>query len=253
MTFARETVRRLARAEDQLDRLKTMEASPTIGELFGMFLGLPFLRGYWPMSSFSVGVVYDLSAQARNLSVNGGAAPNVYNSIIPYISLDGSGDYLSRADEAGLDITNGITFGGWFWWDTSAVDQWLMHKYTTTGNQRSYRLLVNSAGQITLSISADGTTATSVTSTNSVADGTWAFCVARFIPSTSMTVWLNGTPTTNTTSIPASIFSSTSLFYLGGPAGVELDGRLGPAFLCAESLGDTLIQYLYNRSALFFQ
>ncbi|NJO31403.1 MAG: hypothetical protein HC874_30490 [Richelia sp. SL_2_1] len=69
----------------------------------------------------STGNVYDLSGQGRTLTYNGNPTFN-YTGLVPYVSLDGTGDFLSRADETDLDIlgtetiynsaVRGLTLGG---------------------------------------------------------------------------------------------------------------------------------------------
>jgi len=225
-------------------------------------LALPGIRGVWPMSSFdSAGNAYDMSGQARTLTYNGNPLYN-YSNLAPYIQFDGTGDRLTRADEAGLDITgtesyvapvaNGLTMLGWFYvtaFDVAANDG-LFSKWITAGNLRSYLLYIPTpASQIaTFVISTDGI-ATVAVSTTTISIGRWYFIASRFVPSTSLDIWLNGTKTTNAVGIPASIFNSTSLLEIGSMqnGANPFNGRASMCALCATALSDAIIGTLYQQ------
>lgn len=85
------------------------------------------------------------------------------------LSLTGSStSYASTPDTASLDLTGDLdmrvdasmTWGG--------TQQALMGKYVTTGNQRSYRLTVESTGKLRFTRSPDGTATTGINSTVAV-------------------------------------------------------------------------------------
>jgi len=103
---------------------------------------------------------------------------------VGYVELSGvSGDYISTPDSAALSFSNDIEVvmrvrpDDW----TAAADQTLAGKYVTTGNQRSWRFYVSTAGAIGLTASANGTAVTSVTVTPTVAmtDATWIWLRMR--------------------------------------------------------------------------
>lgn len=236
----------------------------------GEFLGLPGLRGYWPMSAFdSSGNAIDQSGNGRTLTYNGGGTGPLYNyhaSGGPYLDFDGTGDYMSRADEAGLDIlgtesyvasaVRGLTVGGWFWFDTAGSQMALLGKYNITGNQRAYVLNKPATDKVTFTVSVDGTATVVVTSTTTLSATAWYFAVGRFIPSTETNVFLQGADdASNTTSIPASIVNSTATFEIGSfNAGgtALLNGRGGMCFACAMALSDTAISNIYQGTRGFY-
>lgn len=230
------------------------------------FMGLPGLRGYWPMGSFdSSGNAIDQSGQNRSLTYNGNPTYNVvttYNA--PYLDLDGTGDYLSRTDEAGLDIVGtesyvataarGLTLGGWFYFDRLTADEHLSGKLGASG-QFSYRLAKASVNIIKMTVSSNGTATTDADSSGTVTTATWYFLAGRFIPSTELAVFINTTKTVNTTSIPSAAFGSTAEFRIGndnGAFGQILDGRASNCFLCAEILSDALLTDLYNNTKAYY-
>jgi len=227
---------------------------------------LPALRGFWPMSSFNEnGDAYDLSGQGRTLTYNGNPTYN-YSSLIHYIDLDGTGDYLSRTDEAGLDIlgtesyvagaAQGLTLGGWFYFNNmAAASEYCIAKYDTFGvAQRAYGLLRIATGEARLSISNNGAALVTVTSVDILSPTAWYFLVGRFDPSAEMKVWINGNAWTNVAAIPASIFNSTADLTIGArTGGYELmTGRASLCFLCAAALSDSIISALFHQTRAIF-
>lgn len=254
-TMARDMSKRRIREEQE----RTLEISAlTGGEYLAWFQNLPALRGLWAAGSAdNTGAMYDRSGQQRTLTYNGNPTLNIHNSLVPYWDYDGTGDYHSRADEAGLDVLgtetviasaiHGLTVGAWAWVDTGGTDG-IIGKWDSAGNQRSY-VLLDSTTTFRFGVSSNGTLETVVDS-QARSTGAWYFLVGRFTPSTEIAIFANGTKSVNTTSIPASVFGSTAAFEIARrtSAGTEIDGRVSIGFLCAAALSDTLITYLWERT-----
>jgi len=232
------------------------------------YLALPGLVGFWPVSSIdrSSSQIIDLSGQDRHLSQSGNPLKNYTAGGAPYITLDGGGDHVYRADEADLRVTGtendyasairGLTIGCWFRPDSLAALAGIWGKYTSTGNQRSYLLFIQSGGTGALRflVSSDGTATTTVDAPALVTTGSWNHFVGRFKPSVSLDVCLNGVWASNTTSIPASIFASTAALQGGAfDAGTNLmTGGLAQMFICACYLSDGQIGRTFRRTRPFF-
>lgn len=245
------------------ERESTREFPRTLGELLGEYLSLPGLVGFWPLSSIdrSSGDAVDISGQVRPLSYNGNPTYNLYNSVVPYIDLDGTGDFLSRADETDLDILGtetiyaaarrGLTLGAWINQDDITGDQGILGKWTSAGNLRQYRLYSN-AGVITLGISSNGTT-DNVYAGSAAPDSVWNFVVGRWTPSTTGDVFVNAIKTSNVSAV-ASMSNQTPPFRVGdrGDGTTLLTGNIALPFLCANNLPDARIMRLYNLGRLFF-
>jgi len=253
----------------QVKELKERESTPQY--LFGWsgiisaIMAMPGLRGFWPMSvNRDQGVPNDLSNTGMPLTRNG--TPSLTYSIpskgavIPNaIFQSAGGDYYSRADQADLDITGtdngigpsnrGITVGCLAWADAFTATMGLVSKWAATGNQRSYLLNWQTTGELTFSVTSDGTAATIKTATSSTAFviDKWVFTVGRFIPSTEVNIFANGVWTPNTSSIPASAHSGTADLQVGAyNIGTQLlDGRIGFAFLSAIPAPDAVINDLW--------
>lgn len=228
---------------------------------FDTFLGLPGLRGFWPLSSFDEsGNAYDVSGWGGTLTRNGNPTYDVNPQGTGYLDLDGTGDYLSFADHAHFDIlgtesyvagaAQGLTLGGWFWIDTVVLSG-LIGKYNATGNQKAYLLSASSA-QTTASVSSGGSVEFIVAGA-ALSTGAWHFVVMRFDPSTELAIFVDKAKTVNTTSIPASIFNSTAAFQIGAISGASvLNGRAALCFACAEVVSDALLDDLFDASEPLF-
>lgn len=252
-------------------RIRNLEAQGSqvfIGNVLASYMALPGLVGFWPMSSVqrTTGNAYDLSGQGRTLTYNGNPAYTYYNGLVPYIDLDGTGDFLSRANEADMSLTGaelifttgaaGITMGGWFWLDAAAATSGMMGKWTDTGNQRGYLLYHDGGGAAVNIYGAFSNDGTAIDSQVNVAAslGTWLFAAIRYIGSTSVTTWVNATSASDTSSIPSSVFNNTAAFQIGAyNAGTSLvNGRAALCFLCANGLGDDLVSSLFQTSRVIF-
>ena len=230
------------------------------GDLISTYLALPELRLFVPFSSIGEsGNAVDFSGQGRTLTNNGSAPRGIYNNLVPYADLNGSSQYFSRADEAGLDITGALTFGGWFWFDVLSASSYyfMMAKWGTAVGSYSY-LLMNGSGSTNITrglISSNGTALSEVnTGTVTPVINTWNLITLTYVPSTSLTLRINNVSYANTTSIPANIYNSTSQLEIGRQPGGSnyLDGRAAGVFLCAAALPDDGHTWLYERTRKFF-
>ena len=227
-----------------------------------MFMVLPGLRGFWPMSAFdSGGDAYDQSGHNHHLGYNGNPTYNAYD-LAPYIDLDGTGDYLDRADEVDLDIIGnetyvaaaiqGLTLGGWFWRDTDQA-QGLIGKALGGGGLFAYSLQNSAiANQIRFEIwDAGGVSRTA----NAISAGTgiWEFLVGRFDPNgNEVSVFIDGTETAAAVPGATTIRNTGASLAVGNTAGNVLDGRASLCFLCAAALPDVTIFSLYQQSRRLF-
>jgi hypothetical protein len=256
-----QTAQKIVNVERRLDTLKAPERS---SDLISPFLALTGLRGFWPMSAFSsAGAAYDQSGNGRTLTYNGNPVFG-YDGLAPYCAYDGTGDYHTRADEAGLDITGtetyvdaayrGLTMGGWFnpAAFTAAAVQGLMGKFSAGVNQRSYILRTDPAGGVRFTINNTGAAAgnQTVTSPTAMSINSWYFIVGRFDPGTEIAVFVNGIKETAVAGIHANLFSGASDFDIGGGGGgVDLSTiKASLCFLCAAALSDAHISSLFQQT-----
>lgn len=234
-----------------------------------LFQALPGLRGFWPMSAFeSGGDCFDQSGNSRTLTYNGSPVYN-YDSLAPYIRFDSTNvDYLSRADEAGLDIlgseayvgTPGLTLGGWFRPEDVTVDMGLITKWGAVGN---YSYFLQSAGTAAgdparFWMSNDGTNTSNVSSTSSIAVNEWQFIAGRFNDGdvgAELAVWLNDEIDTAATGRNA-IFNGNGPLNIGSENNGNsnlMTGKASMCFLCAAALSDAAVWAIYQHTRALFK
>lgn len=240
------------------DLLSRRETVRTLAEYISTVKGFPELRGFWTFGSINEsGNALDESGQGRTLTNNSATARGVYDNVVPYADMDGVADYFSRPDEAGLDITADLTLGGWFWFDSIATSN-LIGKQGGAG-QFGYLLVYNNTipafQMATSSTGASHDFVVTATAGGAPSAGRWYFLVGKFIPSTSISIFINGTKYIRTSGPIASSFNNTAPFAVGAgssPASNFINGRSFGCFLCAASLSDNLIQLVYHRSKSLF-
>lgn len=257
----REIDRRLARLEKENDKLRSLIQGHDYGSVIGRHLAIPFLRGFWPMSSLNeTPNVVDISGQGRTLTLTAATVP-IYNEVVPYIDLNGTTAYLTRADEAGLEFTTALSFGVWVWFDDLSGNPMILTKWNTTGNQRAYALQALSTGAVRVAISSDGTLAPVFdTAAGLVTTGVWYHIVVVYTASNEISIYVDSVETSIVTSIPATIFSTgTAAFYIGtfnAAGGNFLNGRVTLCWISrAERTGITnqIVTELYQISAPYFK
>ncbi len=230
------------------------------------FQNIPGLVGFWPMSGVqrSTGDTRDFGGGGLDLTYNGDPTYNIYNDLVPYIDLDGTGDNLTRADETDLDVqgnetiyataVRGLTVGGWFFIDTAA-NTGLITKWNTDGaTVQATFLLRQNTTVFNLLLSVDGTTVNVNLNAGTVQTGTWVHVVATFSPSAEAAIFIDGVKTSTAAGIPATLFNSTSPLEIGSFNGslFLLDGRASLCFLSANFLPDAYINALFQQSRVLF-
>lgn len=164
--------------------------------------------------------------------------------------VSANSEYLSIADNAPLSITGEITVCAWVRFDTlPANDVYVVSKYLTSGNQRSYLLFYSSAsGEFRFYVSEDGTStgATAVSSFSPVADK-WCFMVGRY-DGTNIKIWCNGME--DSAAYANDIFNSTADFEIGHYDSAStgyIDGMIGRVGVWSRAITDDEILFLYNN------
>ena len=273
--IAEELVRRIAEMERAVDRLKTLDGGPENDPQFAlaryrdMVLTLPGLRGFWPMSPVNAnGDAFDQSGLGFTLTYNGNPTYNI-DGVVPYINLDGTGDYLSRANQAALGISGtetyiasairGLTMGGWVRFNDAVggTSNGIATKDSAGAGGRSYSLFrLATNGFLRFGVSGDGTAFTSVTDGIAMGSNQWHYVVGRYNPATELAAWTYNPTTrelskaTNTTSIPSSIFNSSTAFSIGAftTGNLLANARFFGMWLCVAHLSDTQIDNLFQVS-----
>jgi hypothetical protein len=168
----------------------------------------------------------DSSSNAYTVTINKSGV-GTFVSTGNYMYLPGvASNYASAPDAAALDITGDIdlrckvALDDW----TPAANTTLIAKYTTTGNQRSYRMYIGTSGQIVLQVSTDGTTPITLTNnaTTGVSDGSTKWVRATRVASTGLCQFFtsdNGTTwtqlSTDVSGTSGNLFSGTAIMEVG--------------------------------------
>ena len=153
-----------------------------------------------------------------------------------------SSQYLSVADTASLDITGAMTLAAWVKSSGSYGTRGIVSKYETGTNQRSYALIINASGQLSASFSSSGNSSAVRTDTGSTVVGTnWRHVAATFVPSTSVTLYIDGateSTSNNGSPIPSALFSGTAQLWIGAIATTSLlwDGLIAEAAVYSAAL-----------------
>ncbi|MEQ8714919.1 MAG: LamG-like jellyroll fold domain-containing protein [Cyclobacteriaceae bacterium] len=145
------------------------------------------------------------------------------------LDFDGANDHISVSDNADLDITVELTLESWVSLNALPPDanEGIVAKYLGAGDQRSYSLEVNTSGNVVFNISDDGTDVTSLTSATVLATDQMTQVSAVYDPGNSMSIYINGVlDATSSTSIPASIFTSTADLWIGATTEINADSLL---------------------------
>ena len=252
----RKVLKELESLRGEASRGRKVEVPISLGSYLADFIALPGLVGVWPMSSIqrSTGLAYDLSSQARHLTYNGnpvfGQFINPVGGLaIPYLDFDGTGDFLSRADETDLDIlgtetifsagTRGITFGGWCWWDVAGTPGVTTRPFITkavSSGVSPYQIYMEAgAGQrvfAAFSDSSAGINAIDMSTPGAVSLQNWHCVIAKCVMGGTATLMVDGNFYTTSASGLASLYDSNGAFEIGrGFATNMLDGRAAICFL----------------------
>jgi hypothetical protein len=135
-----------------------------------------------------------------------------------------AGNYASTPDSAALSVTGNITVIARLTatdWTPGTVST-IVSKWTSSGNQRSYRLRINTTGALIFSHTGDGSTIVDVTSSNpAFVDGTDHWVKAERTSASGSVSFYQGTDGINWTLISTNagtagaIFDSTAVVEIG--------------------------------------
>ena len=245
------------------ERLRDLETAEFAPDIISPFLALPGLRAFYPMSAVgTAGEARDMGSSGATYDLtNNNVAIFNYDGLVPYCGYDGVNQYHSFIDNANFDIlgtevyiaaaANGLTIGGWFYYDTLVAAAQLIGKMDIVGPSLSYRLAIDGTPRTYLQISNNGAAFTHGVNgldayTTTLA---WHFVVGRFIPSTELKLWVDDNIVT-TAVAPAAIWNSTADFTIGAAdaAGNPFDGRASLCFLCTTALSDGIIDSLFQQT-----
>ena len=183
----------------------------------------------------------DNSGTPKTITVNGNTSVQPFSPFAPSAAydpsvnggsgyFDGTGDYLSVADNAAFDLgTDNFTIQGWVYLTaTSGSQQTLCAKGTGADNQASYHIALNGSTWVYY-LSGSGSAwsiASGVSMGASAGLNTWQH-IALVRSGSTFTPYVNGVAGTTTTSATA-LFDSNKIFSIGSddPGGQRLTGYI---------------------------
>lgn len=247
-------------------------------DLASIYLGLPALKGFWPMSAtggYNVATINDLSGNALHLTNSGGSLAWINNDQDPntkvtMIALNGSSNYLYCTDAASLRIdgveTNiisynrGLTCGAWV--RASAIgttSKTIIAQWDAGTNQKAFRLHIGTSSQFVGILSDDGSTNTDTLAAAPTVDlGRWTFACLQWNNNTdTLRIWHDDTPAEQT-STTADMHNSTANFTIGAALNTAtpeafFSGNIAMAFLCGANIHSNTIQRIYNQTRPYFR
>lgn len=222
------------------------------------------VRSYWPLSAFDGnGDVLDVMS-GYTLTRTGTLLENATSVFNGAMYFNGTSTYLSRADGASVEYNGtsgwiasarrGVTISLWYIRGSAVSSQQaLVAKWPSAGNLSfAIQFRTGVLDYVTCGISGDGTTQAAYTHSTEIQNGTWYHIVMRYVPSTSLDVYINNVKETRTATIPASIYNGNGVFNIG--ARNSSSEFLGPAymrdvFITDTWLRDDQIEEYYNLSS----
>lgn len=161
------------------------------------------------------------------------------------MSFDGTNDYMVGPQTSLFIPSTGLTFACLF--RTSTNDRFLVDNASSSGTQG---WAVRGSAAPGLFFHVNGTVTPSGTS---IIDGLWYFGAWTWVPSVSVTSYLNGRQDTqNTTSIPSSIIDPGVPFWLGQrrSGGDYWSGSIGDVRVYGRALAASEVRALYDQVRL---
>jgi len=223
----------------------------------GILQSIPSLRAAWFGGR-------DISGNGQTLTFGGNTVMDRHG-LAPLVTFPGaSGDSLSRADNAILDILGtetdvaaalrGLSMGCWVRIDALGTgDNYILAKWeSATATTGSYRVFHNGS---TISFSVtNGTTNYTASLASALVVGEWACVTGRFDPSTNVFLNVNAVAGTPAGSAPASLNDSTVDFRIGGrtSAADEINGAVAFPWLAAAFLPEFYHNAFFQHTRSLF-
>lgn len=183
----------------------------------------------------------DLSGNGYNGSLVNGPTFNSANG--GSIVFDGTNDFVDFTSDSNLLPTDGLTVEVWF--KTGIKDRFIVAKSSVAATN-GYNLCGMSNDKIQLIVNS-----VSVDSVTNITNNVWTNCTATWIPSTSMTLYLNGSQNAiNTTSIPAAIINPNSVIEICRRDGIRdyWNGNVSIVRIYNRALSATEVLQNYNAT-----
>lgn len=216
------------------------------------------LQGLWLMEEVS-GTRLDYTANNNDLADNntvasssdaqeGGLSADFEGSSLEFLSI-------TDAAQVGLAITGSVSIVLWYKPESLpgvGANQQLVAKYLTTGNQRSYRVIVEENDAIQVWLSSNGTATVSALGATPLTVGAW-YHIGVVYNGTDIRIYINGTLDSNGANNPLTysggIFDSTANFQIGVQQSGSgyVDGLVDEVAVFNKALSSTEISDIFTN------
>lgn len=239
------------------------EPNYNIGQLYSTYALMHGARHlFWWGRNLSSNVIALGDYLSNIIYTDAGTPTRGVDGLLSYGVFDGANDYYwGSSANTYTQFYSDLAFVAWVRFGAGSLGNvsTVFSRWRTTTANRSYFVRKNASNVLQFSVSGDGTTEISVTSSLTLVADQWYFIAGRHTASTELAVWVSN-PTTkklvqdvNTTSIPADSFpTGAAEFNIGARnsgAGVHTDylaGRLGLLWLGAYATPDVQIWNAYQ-------
>jgi hypothetical protein len=217
-------------------------------EIKDLYNFAPSPVGYWKLDEGTGTSASDISGYANTGTLSGASVATWKTGKFGSALLfNGTSSYVGAGTGSNLQITGALTLSSWVNLNSNSAEQDVVARNGTSGSY-NYRLYVTSSGKLAMDVSSNGTTLFTATGATTLSTGTWYYVSGVYVPSTSLTVYVNGIQDgQNTSSIPSSINNSSSIAL---NIGAEKDGvsGAGAAFVqeCGNNGGAAILSLQVN-------
>ena len=179
---------------------------------------------FWPLGETSGTTAFDYSGAAHNATDNGGLVlgatgprPPAYQGFsagkVAY-QFDGSSSYVDCGTGASLSGLTDFTLEAWVNTTAATAGQIVQQRYTN-GYNGEYSLGVNANGTVNFTVFGGSAYQFSMTTPNTVNDGTWHHIAAVRRNGTTGVIYIDGNPAVSQTVSPIAPLDSTFITYIG--------------------------------------
>jgi hypothetical protein len=222
-------------------------------------LMLPGLRAFWYCgSAFNSNSQWIAHPLSERMSMTGTISQGRSTTwpLVEYVTIDGDGEYCTKADDAIISPTGDMTIGIWLTLSASGTKRGVLNKWFETGNERSYVLYASAADAATFDVSSDGGAINlrTVAGPALVVDQ-WELVVGRIECDVSQDVYVSGTWARNAVNPLSSVYDCSRELYLSRhneTSGNSWRGNVAQFWLCGYAVPDAWIDWLWLTQAPHF-
>ncbi len=217
-------------------------------------LQLPGLRAFWHVSAFNSNSQFISVPISEQMTMSGTVTQSVSSTwpVVPYITIDATSKYYSKADDAIISPTGDMTVGAWIMLTASGTKRGILNKWEqTAANARSYALYSDVTDAATFDVAASpGAAADAKSVAGSVLQqNVWEFVVGRIECGVSQGVYVSGTWTSSAVGVPADVSDEATSLYLGRwneASANTWDGRVSQFWICGYAVPSSWIDWLWH-------